>query len=52
MHMFVWIKDAPILDEQTDQEVCDFNDDYVTCDWRAASELRCLLFVSLHVKAT
>ena len=38
MHMLVWVKDAPVLGEQTDEMICKFVDKYVTCDNEAASK--------------
>lgn len=32
IHCLLWIKDAPKLGVNTDQEVCDFIDQYVTCE--------------------
>ena len=32
IHMVVWVKNAPILDENTDEEVTNFADKYISCE--------------------
>ena len=32
IHMVVWVKDAPILDENSDDEIIEFVDKYISCE--------------------
>lgn len=36
VHMLVWIKDAPTVQENTYEEVAEFVDKYITCDAQSA----------------
>jgi len=48
-HLLLWIEDAPKIDEQTDEEVCEFIDRYVTCDANPEDEeVRKEVFVQQH----
>ena len=32
IHCLFWVKDAPVFDKESDQDICDFVDKYVTCE--------------------
>ena len=46
-HCLIWVKDAPKVDEQSDDEVCEFVDNYVhgkiPCDSEENSDIHCLV---------
>ena len=38
IHMFIWLKDSPVLSESANDQVLDFVDKYVTCTRDAGVE--------------
>ena len=52
VHCLFWIENAPIIDKNTDEEVVEFIDHYVTCELPAQDEtlLEIVTSVQLHSK--
>ena len=53
IHMVVWVKDAPKLDEDNDDDVTEFVDNYITCEMPSEDDTELheiVTHVQMHTK--